>query len=40
MKQQNKIAEYERRKRDLQNTCKSSEEYQNEIIKLCKELKI
>jgi hypothetical protein len=40
MKKANKQLEYERRKQDLQNTCKSSEEYQNEIIKLCKELKI
>lgn len=40
MDKRSKLAEYERRKQDLQNQCTTSEEYQNEIIKLCKELKI
>jgi len=40
MDKRSKLAEYERRKQNLQNQCTTSEEYQREIIKLCKELKI
>lgn len=39
-KQQNKYLEYERRKSELLESCTTLEEYQKEIIKLCKELKI
>ena len=40
MDKRSKLAEYERRKQDLQNTCVSNDQYQEEIKKLCKELKI
>jgi hypothetical protein len=39
-KQQNRYLEYERRKTVLLETCTTVEQYQAEIIKLCKELKI
>jgi len=40
MSKRTKLLEYERIKQQLQESCKTSEEYQNEIIKLCKRLKI